>query len=61
MNALRAPLTALAARREECCYFLLDNADVVIEEILRRGLRLRTTMPAIAGMALEAPAFRHGA
>ncbi|HTS57166.1 MAG TPA: transposase [Terriglobales bacterium] len=30
-------------------------------EILRRGLRLRTTMPAIAGMALEAPAFRHGA
>jgi hypothetical protein len=31
MNALRAPLTALAARREECCYFLLDNADVVIE------------------------------
>jgi putative transposase len=30
-------------------------------EILRRGLRLRTTMPAIAGMALAAPAFRHRA
>jgi hypothetical protein len=34
MNALRAPLTALAAQREKCCYFLLDNADVVIEETL---------------------------
>jgi putative transposase len=29
-------------------------------EILGRGLRLRTAMPAIAGMALEVPAFRHG-
>ncbi len=36
-----------------------DHASAL--EILRRGLRLRTTMPAIAGMALEAPAFRHGA
>src|SRR5215470_16472521 len=36
MNALRAPLTALAARREECCYFLLDNADVVIDGMLRQ-------------------------
>src|ERR1700745_1080188 len=34
MNALRAPLTAFAAQRERCCYFLLDNADVVIEETL---------------------------
>jgi len=34
MNALRAPLTALAAQQEKCCYFLLDNADVVIEETL---------------------------
>jgi hypothetical protein len=32
MNALRAPLTALAAQREKCCYFLLDNADVVIDD-----------------------------
>jgi hypothetical protein len=34
MNALRAPLTALAAQQEKCCYFLLDSADVVIEETL---------------------------
>ena len=31
MNALRALLTDLNARREKCCYFLLDNADVVID------------------------------
>ena len=36
MNALRAPLTALAARREQSCLFLLDNADVVIEGMLRQ-------------------------
>src|SRR5215469_12727930 len=37
MNAqLRAPLTAFAACRENCCYFFLDNADVVIEEIYRQ-------------------------
>jgi hypothetical protein len=36
MNALRAPLTALAAQLEKCCYFLLDNADVVIEETLNK-------------------------
>ena len=35
-----------------------DHASAL--EILRRGLCLRTTMPAIASMALEAPAFRHG-
>jgi hypothetical protein len=31
MNALRAPLTALSARTEKCCYLLRDNADVVID------------------------------
>lgn len=36
-----------------------DHASAL--EILRRGLCLRTTMPAIAGMALEAPAFSQGA
>ena len=36
MNALRAPLTALATHREECCYFLLDSADVVIEGMFRQ-------------------------
>src|SRR5215469_4468026 len=36
MNALRAPLTGPAARREKCCYFSLDGADVVIEEMLRQ-------------------------
>jgi putative transposase len=36
-----------------------DHASAL--EILRRGLRLRTTMPAIAGMVLEAPASRHRA
>ena len=36
-----------------------DHASAL--EILRRGLRLRTTMPAIAGMALEAPSFSYGA
>jgi len=30
-------------------------------EILRRGLRLRTETPAIAGVALEAPSFSYGA
>src|SRR6266851_1714321 len=30
-------------------------------EILRRGLRLRTETPAIAGIALEASSFRYGA
>ena len=33
MNALRAPLTALSAPREECFHFLLDHADVVMDEI----------------------------
>jgi hypothetical protein len=37
MNALRAPLTALAAPQEECCYFLIDNADVVIDGILHQA------------------------
>jgi len=45
MNALRAPLTALAARREQCCLFLLDNADVVIEGMLRQ---VRTKGPSLA-------------
>src|SRR5215469_4908013 len=45
MNALRAPLTALAARREQSCLFLLDNADVVIEGMLRQ---LRTKGPSLA-------------
>ena len=36
MNALRAPLTALSAPREECFHFWIDNADVVIEEIFRQ-------------------------
>ena len=35
-----------------------DHASAL--EILRRGLRLRTSMPAI-GMALEAPSFSYGA
>ena len=29
--------------------------------VLRRGLRLRTETPAIAGLALEAPSFSDGA
>jgi hypothetical protein len=37
MNALRAPLTALSAPREECFHFLLDNADVVIDGMLRQA------------------------
>jgi putative transposase len=36
-----------------------DHASAL--EILRRGLRLRTEMPAMAGMALEAPSFSYGA
>jgi hypothetical protein len=36
-----------------------DHASAL--EILRRGLRLRTETPAIAGVALEAPSFSHGA
>src|SRR6266853_5875883 len=36
-----------------------DHASAL--EILRRGLRLRTETPAIAGVALEAPSFRYGA
>lgn len=36
-----------------------DHASAL--EILRRGLHLRTTMTAIAGMALEAPSFSYGA
>src|SRR5208282_55679 len=36
-----------------------DHASAL--EILRRGLCLRTEMPAIAGMALEAPSFSYGA
>src|SRR6516164_4792084 len=31
MNALRAPLTALSAPREDCRHFLLDRADAFIE------------------------------
>jgi hypothetical protein len=31
MNALRAPLTALSARVEKCCHFLLDRADAFID------------------------------
>jgi len=44
MNALRAPLTALAAQQEKCCYFLLDSADVVIEETLIKLLRFPKTL-----------------
>jgi putative transposase len=36
-----------------------DHASAL--EILRRGLRLRTETPAIAGVALEAPRFSYGA
>src|SRR5215472_1753579 len=36
MNALRAPLTAPSAPREECFHFSIDNADVVIDEMLRQ-------------------------
>src|SRR5215467_670787 len=37
MNAQkRAPLTALSAPREECFHFWFDNADVVIEGMLRQ-------------------------
>jgi hypothetical protein len=36
-----------------------DHASAL--EILRRGLRLRTETPAIAGVALEAPSFSYGA
>ncbi len=36
-----------------------DHASAL--EILRRGLRLRTETPAIAGVALEAPSFCYGA
>jgi hypothetical protein len=35
-----------------------DHASAL--EILRRGLRLRTETPAIAGVALEAPSFSYG-
>src|SRR5215468_10299892 len=35
MNALRAPLTALSAPREECFHFSIDNTDVVIDGILQ--------------------------
>src|SRR6516162_2136124 len=35
MNALRAPLTALSAPREECFHFWIDNADVVTDGMLR--------------------------
>ena len=31
MNALRAPLTALSAPREDCRHFLLDGADAFID------------------------------
>ena len=37
-----------------------DHASFSLE-ILRRGLRLRTKTPAIAGVALEAPSFSYGA
>src|SRR3989442_11628068 len=36
-----------------------DHASAL--EILRRGLRLRTETPAIAGVALKAPSFCYGA
>ena len=36
-----------------------DHASAL--EILRRGLRLRTETPAIAGVALAAPNFSYGA
>jgi hypothetical protein len=36
-----------------------DHASAL--EILRRGLRLRTETPALAGVALEAPSFSYGA
>jgi len=36
-----------------------DHASAL--EILRRGLRLRTETPAIAGVAPEAPIFSYGA
>jgi transposase len=36
-----------------------DHASAL--EIFRRGLRLRTETPEIAGVVLEAPSFRYGA
>jgi len=34
LNALRALFNIPSPRREECFNFLVDNADVVIEEII---------------------------
>jgi len=58
MNALRAPLTGPAARREKCCYFSLDGADVVIEEMLQQ-LRNRQCLSIAAILtSLEMPCDR---
>jgi putative transposase len=48
-------------RKHHCILGGLNTSRDHASAFLRRGLRQRTTMPAIAGMALEAPAFRHGA
>jgi hypothetical protein len=50
-------------RKHHCpvCGLTTTRDPAAAFEILRRRLRLRTAMPAIAGMALEVPAFRHGA
>jgi len=59
----RAVPKRLWDRKHHCsaCGFktIRDHASAL--EILRRGLRLRTETPAIAGVALEAPRFSYGA
>ena len=57
----RAVPKQLWDRKHHCsaCGFktIRDHASAL--EILRRGLRLRTETPAIAGVALEAPSFSY--
>jgi transposase len=50
-------------RKHECtsCGLKTTRDHASALEILRRGLRLRTETPAIAGVALEAPSFSYGA
>ncbi|PYX83819.1 MAG: transposase, partial [Acidobacteria bacterium] len=59
----RAVPKQLWDRKHHCsaCGFktIRDHASAL--EILRRGLRLRTETPALAGVALEAPSFSYGA
>jgi IS605 OrfB family transposase len=50
-------------RKHHCpvCGLTTTRDPAAAFKILGRRLRLRTALPAIAGRALEAPAFRHGA